>query len=295
MEDHTLNPGFTDFRRVPMDNPSQPPLYRIRPEALGCSAYEASFGIRFMQESEVDRDRSYDFKTRVVPSSFPLGFPVGLEGARVAVVGNGEVDGHGAEIDAHDEVIRISQMAKWLNSPADAGERITMWSGQLAFVASDGIVDEKFRRVVEEGVRLWALSPFHVTCDAFNFLRSRQVPPEVTILPSASCLFDLYGRYMGAEDIELLFSIAPVNRHLRSLVRHELLFTGTRLVLALEAAGVRSVSLYGFDLFTRAQRSPWFGHEPGIDLRVLLGVQRRFADAGREFRWCPRPPDLQPK
>lgn len=258
----------------------------------GREAYERSLGITFLDESEVEPGRAYDFRTRVIPSCVRFGIPPRLSGARVAVVGNGVVEGFGAEIDGHDEVIRISQMGRWRQSPGDDGVRITMWAGQLAFVAVDGTVDRTFGEVVARGTALWALSPFHITCDAFNFLRCRPVAPDLTILPSASFLRDSLGRHMGASEVDFLFEIVPPVQHVSGMIRHELLFTGTRLVLALELAGVRALSLYGFDLFTHSPRRPWIGHNPAVDLRVLTGVQRRFAETDREFSWRPAPPQL---
>ena len=259
------------------------------PETLGRSAYEKSFDIRFLAEHEIDHGRTYDFTTRVVPASWHYGLRDDLKGKSVAVVGNGVVRDCGIEIDAHDEVVRISSMRNWSRQSQHDGARLSLWSGQLAFVVSGASVDERFREVVACGTPLWTLSPFHITCDAYSFLGKMERQPETLVLPSAACLFDVFHQYMTAEDMETIFSIAPARRQLTGMTRYELLLTGTRLVLALEACGVGRLSLYGFDLFSASPDPLWFGHDLAIDREVLLGVRRRFQEAGRLFYWHNEP------
>jgi len=259
------------------------------PESLGRSSYEKSFNVTFLEEHEIDCGRTYDFKTRVIPVSWSYGFPVGLKGKSVAVVGNGVVRDCGVEIDAHDEVVRISTMRNWSRHSEHDGARLTMWAGHLGFVVTGAVVNERFREVATCGTPLWTLSPFHVTCDAYSFLRKMERQPETLVLPSWACLFDVFHQYMTAEDMETIFSIAPARRQLTGMTRHELLLTGTRLALALEACGVGRLSLYGFDLFSASSDPVWFGHDLAIDRKVLLGVRRRFEAAGRLFHWHNEP------
>jgi hypothetical protein len=94
---------------------------------------------------------------------------------------------------------------------------------------------------------------------------------------------------MTAQDIETIFSIAPARRQLTGMTRYELLLTGTRLALALEACGVGRLSLYGFDLFSASSDPLWFGHDLAIDRQVLFGVRRRFEETGRLFHWHNEP------
>lgn len=253
------------------------------------SAFETAFGITFLEESEIDPCRTYDFRTRVVPAAWRYGLRDDLSGKSVAVVGNGTVRGCGKEIDSHDEVIRISSMRRWSGDACEDGARITMWAGQLAFVVSGVSIDEKFSAIVARGTKLWALSPFHITCDAYTFLEHWHARPDLLVLPSASCLRDVFREYMSSEDVETLFEIAPACRHVVGMTRYELLLTGTRLVLGLEASGVGRLSLYGFDLFTSTSDPLWFGHDVDVDRRVLLGVKRRFGAAGRGFCWHNEP------
>jgi len=260
-----------------------------KPEMLGRSSYEKSFNITFLPEHEIDGGRTYDFTTRVVPVSWQYGLRDELKDKSVAVMGNGVVRDCGIEIDAHDEVVRISSMRNWSRQPAHDGARVTLWSGQLAFVVSGAAVDERFREVATCGTPLWTLSPFHITCDAYSFLRKMERQPETLVLPSGACLFDMFHRYMTAEDMETIFSIAPARRQLTGMTRYELLLTGTRLALALEACGVGRLSLYGFDLFSASSDPLWFGHDLAIDRQVLLGVRRRFEETGRLFHWHNEP------
>lgn len=255
----------------------------------GRVAYESAMGVEFVPEAKVQASTAYGFKTRVIPSAYPVGVPAQLRGARVAVVGNGPVETAGGDIDSHDEVIRISAMRRWSGDPKVDGCRTTLWAGQLAFVAADGVVERKFRRLVEDGVPLWALSRYHVTCDAYNFLRNRPTPPNVTVLPAAESMLRTFSAYMTPEDVGLLSGLAPARFQLPGFSRYELLLTGTRLVLALEAAGVHGVSLFGFDLFTSQARRPWQGHDIPFDREVLRRVRTRFQASGRAFRWIPEP------
>ncbi len=258
------------------------------PMAIGRSAFERSFNITFVEEEDVAPSPNYDFRTRVIPKSLPYGFPERLRWKAVAVVGNGEVTSCGAAIDCHDEIIRISGTRNWRKSKQHDGLRTTLWAGYLAFVVDQQGANETFAELVEQGVPLWNLSPFHVTCDAFLWLRNRSVPPQLTILPSAAVLFDVFHQYMSASDMEVLFSIPLPRRQLTGLSRYERLLTGTRLVLALEACGVGAISLYGFDLFKGAEDSVWFGHDLDVDLQVLQAVQQRFAAQGKPFYWAGR-------
>jgi hypothetical protein len=260
-----------------------------RSEELGRSSYEKSFQITFLEESAVDAGRTYGFTTRVIPNSWRYGLCEGLAGKSVAVVGNGIVRHCGAAIDAHDEVVRISSMRHWAVSSEDDGVRLSVWAGQLAFVVHGADVDERFEDVVARGTRLWALSPFHITCDAYTFLRLRRRCGDVMVLPSAAMLFDVFHAYMNAADLAELFTIAPARRHLSGMTQYELLLTGTRLVLALEACGVASLSLYGFDLFSATAEQVWFGHDLAVDHKVLAGVRRRFQESGRSFYWHDEP------
>jgi len=263
--------------------------YRPSPEMLGRSSYEKSFAITFLDESRIDLCATYDFKTRVIPHSWRYGLCEGMYGKSVAVVGNGIVRQCGADIDAHDEVVRMSSMANWTRCPEDDGARLTLWAGQLALVVSGTTVNDRFREVVASGTGLWALSPFHITCDAYAFLRKMNRQLETLVLPSAPWLFDVFHQYMTAEDMETLFTMAPARRQLTGMTRYELLLSGTRLILALEACGVERISLYGFDLFVNTPSAIWFGHDVAVDYRVILGVRRRFQEAGRLFYWHSEP------
>ena len=260
---------------------------RLNPRLMeiGRSAYEKSFNIRFVEEGAVGDFPGHDFRTRVIPHALPLGFPAQLAGKSVAVVGNGHIIGQGGAIDSHDAVIRISTMRNWQKSAEEDGLRTTLWAGQLAFVFGPNGVNPDFAQLVDRDVPLWALSPFHVTCDAYEWLRRRPSPAMVTVLPPPAVLFDVFHDYMSAVDMELLFSMPPARRQLTGLSRYECLLTGTRLVLALEACDVAAISLYGFDLFTRSEEPVWFGHDLDVDRQVLQSVQQRFAMRGRGFRW----------
>jgi hypothetical protein len=256
-----------------------------RPMTIGRSAYERSFDISYIEEEDIVPSLDYNFRTRVIPKSLPYGLPAGLCGKSVAVVGNGVVTGSGSTIDSHDEVIRISGMRSWRKSKQDDGVRTTLWSGHLAFVIDQQGANPTFAELVEQGVPLWTLSPFHITCDAFLWLRNRPVAPQVLVLPAAAVLFDVYHQHMSAIDMEVLFSIPPPRRQLTGLSRYECLLTGTRLVLALEACGVSAISLYGFDLFANDEESVWFGHDLKVDLQVLQMVRQRLTAHGKAFHW----------
>lgn len=272
-----------------MNAPSGGACSTQRPEMLGRSSYEKSFNVTFLAEHDIDPCRTYDFTTRVVPVSWQYGLRGDLKGKSVAVVGNGVVRDCGSEIDAHDHVVRISSMRRWSRQPEHDGSRLTLWAGQLAFVVSGSSVDERFREVATRGTSLWALSPFHITCDAYSFLRQMERQPETLVLPSGACLFDTFHQYMTADDINTIFTIAPARRQLTGMTHYELLLTGTRLILALEACGVGRLSLYGFDLFSASADPVWFGHDVAVDRRVLLGVRRRSEETGRRFHWHNEP------
>ncbi|ACA15384.1 hypothetical protein M446_0830 [Methylobacterium sp. 4-46] len=139
------------------------------PIEIGKSAYERSFGVKFFEEHEISEDGIYDYNTRVLPSNLSCGLRTDLEGQRIAVVGNGRVDASGAEIDAHDQVIRITGMRHWRRDPDGDGVRTTLWAGLPAHVVARdeaGAVHANgaFASLVRDGVAFWAVSPFHVTC-----------------------------------------------------------------------------------------------------------------------------------
>jgi hypothetical protein len=256
-----------------------------RPETIGISAYRKSFNIKFLEETDVVENGEYDFLSRVIPKSFKYGLRTDLKDRSVAVVGNGPIAGFGNEIDSHDEVIRMSTMRNWKKDAKEDGIRTTIWSGHLAFVIENNSINERFRSLVDEKTDIWALSPFHITCISYLWIKN-YARKKILVLPPAAVLNDIFHDYMSPEDISTLFNIPTSEHNFTGLTFYELLLTGTRLILALEASGVRHLSLYGFDLFQTSPEQVWFGHDTDVDRAVLRRVAERFRASGKAFHWC---------
>ena len=256
-----------------------------RIETLGRSAYERSFGINFLEEGEIDAAAVYGLLSRVIPASTRYGLPDRLRGRSVAIVGNSVITGVGAEIDSHDEVIRMTTMRNWARVAEHDGERVTLWAGMLARVLKGSQPIPPFERLVGDRVPLWCLSPFHITCDAYNYLRACGALEELLVLPPAACLFDDFHKCMGAEQVAMLYGMPPGTLDLSGFNWYERILTGTRLALLMELCGVSHVSLYGFDLFSSESGRLWSGHDVSVDRQLLAGLGRRLAQSGRGFRW----------
>jgi len=262
---------------------------------IGQSSYEKSFGIKFVDEEIISRMSHNElsifdvemFKLRVIPRSLRYGFPSNLSELSVAVVGNGIVSGYGAQIDRHDHVIRISGMRNWQRNSENDGTRITLWAGHPAFVISDDKLSDPFEYIINDDTPLWALSPFHITCSSYILLRDRGLLEKLLVLPAPATLFDRFHNFLNPEEISDLYSIPHGRRQLTGLSNFELLLTGTRLILALEACRVKEISIFGFDLFNKSTDPIWFGHNIEIDRKIITGIHRRYSQSGRNFFWEP--------
>lgn len=256
-----------------------------RIETLGRSAYERAFGIKFIDEGQIDPAGAYGFLDRVIPSSCRYGLPDRLHGKSVAIVANSVVSGFGAEIDSHDEVIRMTSMRNWRRAAGDDGERATMWAGMASQLVKGTDPIPHIQRLIDEGAGIWCLSPFHITCGAYNFLRVKGVLERMLVLPPAAYLYELFARFMTAQELAVLYGMPQDSEELVGLSCYERLLTGTRLALLVEACGAGHLSLFGFDLFTTESERLWRGHDLAVDRQVLEGVGRRLRDSGRGFRW----------
>jgi hypothetical protein len=260
--------------------------------AIGVGAYERSFGLRFIHESDVASVTvGLDPKVRVIPSNKRIGYPPELRfrGRSVAIVGNSTVVDCGPMIDSHDVVIRMTTMRNWKKSKQDDGEKITIWAGQPVFVFQGTAEHPEplpvFREVVKNGVDLWANSPFHVSLEAFAWFTAQGGWDRLHFAPPPFALYDAMCLTHSAQDLRLIFSPAPEKRFLVGLVAYELLLTGTRVALLLDMLGVSRISLFGFDLFTSAPGQLWFGHSVDVDWQVLQIIKRRSRSDGRDFYW----------
>jgi len=263
---------------------------RLQTRRIGAASFRRSFGLEFLLEEDLPPVPQLVPGMRVIPADSRYGLRFDLAGKRVAVVGNGAVKGRGGVIDGHDEVIRLSSMRHWRHSPLDDGERITLWAGQPEFVVA---LDEtgrpaarpSFAAIVAQGVPLWGMSPFHVSLPSYCWLKERGALARLMIAPPPAAICDMMCEWMEAETLAEIFSLVPKRGKLVGQTYFDVLFTGTRLVLLLELCGVTEISLFGCDLFLRSVEPVWWGHDPALDRRVLLGCQQRLRRRGGDLRW----------
>lgn len=253
-------------------------------------AFERAFQVTFLEEEAMAGHAGLNFRTRVIPRNVSYGLPTDLAGQSVAVVGNGIIRSGGAEIDAHDQVIRISAMPNRTRDAATDGSRTTLWAGHPVFVINRDRLGQRtanlaFETLARDGVPLWAISPFHITCDSYLWLEEEERLSSLLISPSPNALSERLRYFLPSEEMSEIFSLAVDRGHLGELTNFELLTTGTRIIVLLEACNVKAISLYGFDLFKTSPDSVWFGHDLSLDLRVINNVQNRFIKAGKIFNW----------
>jgi hypothetical protein len=257
---------------------------------IGVAGYEKSFGLQFADEADLGPSTHLDERSRIIVLDKRYGLRGDLAGKRVALVGNGSVENCGRLIDDHDEVIRISAMGSWRRSVIHDGERVTIWAGHPWLVVHRNSLGEPepislFAELVAAGVQLWALSPFHISFDAYKWMSTEGLLDRLVVAPPPAVIYDIACTYLDAEEISQLFSIPPNRKHLVGIPHFDLLLTGTRLALLLELSGVKHLSLYGFGLFDMSTQNVWFGHDLQTDLRVLVNMKRRIVDGGGRFYW----------
>jgi len=262
---------------------------RLQSRLLGVHAYEA-LNVRYVDLADPGAVPLEWSDARVILPEEYYDFPFDLAGQRVAIVGNGVVEGCGRDIDGHDVVIRITSLRHWRRDPVDDGERLSLWAGQPWRVVEWGAAGEinaldGFARAARAGLRLWALSPFHISFVAYRWMRDQGVLPNLIVAPTPVVIYDMACHFMSATDLSLLFSLPPDRAGLVGLFAYDLLFTGTRLGLLLEIAGVSHMSFYGCDLFRDTRRQLWPGHDVRTDFRVLRGLKARLTARGGAFYW----------
>lgn len=281
---------------APAPHSLQGPLLRAqRASWIGASTYERAPGLTLLDEDALSAQADAPhgaggFLARVVPRDERLGLRFDLAGKSVAIVGNGLVRHCGPQIDAHDEVLRLNGLRNWHQDPQHDGARATTWTGHPIFAVSRDAsgalqASPQFERLVDAGAGLWALSPLHISVDAFRWLESRRALDRLLVAPSFAVIQDLLSRSLDADILATLFSIAHVREDIVGRPVFEHLLTGTRLLLLLELSGVRRISIYGCNLFVNSRESVWFGHDLPMDLRVMLGVKRRLLQNGGSFHW----------
>lgn len=260
----------------------------IDPTHIGCEAYKRSYGIKFIHEATA-LAQPYERNIRVLPNRERWSLRMDLKGASVAVVGNGKVQDAGQLIDAYDVVIRISTMRSWGRKLHDDGERLDIWAGHPAFVVDwEGdhpVAQEKFADAIAAGADLWCLSPFHVSLESFIFMNDAGVWSNLAVLPPPYALYEDMSSCLPGADLKQLFSIAEQNDYLVGFPVFDLLLTGTRLLVLLEHIGVRSLGVFGMNLFSSEPEALWFGHDMRVDFDVIGRVKSRFLLDGRKFYW----------
>lgn len=254
---------------------------------LGLASYQRSFNLQFIRESDVLEQR--DSRIRVLVSNHRYGMRWDLAGKSVAVVGNGLVRNCGSLIDECDEVIRISTMRNWLRAPEHDGTRTTIWAGHPWLVVSrmeNGEIraNPSFARLAEEGTQLWATSPFHISLDSYKWLKNNGQLDRLLVAPSSAEIYEIACSLLESSIIEILFSISK-KEGLIGFSRFELLLTGTRILMMLYMCGVKSIHVFGSNLFNFSRKDVWFGHDLNFDYRILMYLKRRIEERGGKFYW----------
>lgn len=262
---------------------------RLQSRLLGIPAYEA-LNVKYVDLADSGAAQLQWSDARVILPDEYYDFPFDLAGQRVAIVGNGVVTGCGRDIDGHDVVIRITSLRHWRRDAVDDGERLSLWAGQPWRVVEWGPageihVQEGFARAARDGLRLWALSPFHISFVAYRWMRDQGVLRNLIVAPTPVVIYDMACQFMSADDLSVLFSLPPDRGGLAGLFAYDMLFTGTRLGLLLELAGVSRISVYGCDLFSGMRQQLWEGHDVHTDFRVLRSLKERLTARGGAFYW----------
>jgi hypothetical protein len=257
---------------------------------IGLASYERSFGLRFVDESSCLADADYDSRVRMLVSDHRYEMRWDFAGKKVAVVGNGTVLGCGPLIDSCDEVIRISTMRNWQKSPLHDGARVTTWSGHPWLVVrrnnkGDLEANGRFAELLESGTKLWAASPFHISVDAYRWLKNQGFLDRLFVAPSPAIIYEIACSRLGADDLQKVFSISGQIKNIIGLSRFDLLLTGTRIILLAELCGAEDIALFGSNLFNFSREGVWFGHDLEFDYDVLMGVKRRILAKGGNFYW----------
>ncbi|WP_265519153.1 hypothetical protein [Nitratireductor luteus] len=257
---------------------------------VGLASYQRSFGLRFVEEAPSLAEADYDSRVRVLMSDHRYGMRWDLSGKKVAVVGNGPVLNCGRLIDSCDEVIRISTMRNWQKSPVHDGTRVTTWSGHPWLVVhrnnrGELEANDRFAELLENGARLWASSPFHISLDAYWWLSHRGLLDRLLVVPPPANIYEIACSHMEAEDLRKLFSISAQINNIVGLPHFDLLLTGTRMIFLIELCGAKDIAIFGTNLFNFSPDGVWFGHDLQFDYEVLMAVKQRILAKGGTFYW----------
>lgn len=258
---------------------------------IGSSTYEHFSGVTFFEEKAVASLPEEDCENvRIVPRDERLGLRLDLADKKVAIVGNGSVSNCGKAIDRHDEVVRINSMCNWRQDPIHDGRRITLWTGNPVFVverdkSGNRHVPPLFSQIVEAGIGLWALSPLHISVDAYRWLDDQNALDRLLVAPPSAVIQDISSRILDGKSVSTLFSIARGRDEIVGRTVYDSLLAETRLLILLELCGVKHMSLYGVDLFVNSKDQPCSGHNLPMDMRVILELKRRLFAKGGFFHW----------
>lgn len=256
----------------------------------GRTAYERSFKITFYAETDPGMQHATGHLSRVLVSPHRLGLPHHLfQNKGVALIGNGHIRNAGPLIEAHDVVVRLKSMRNWKHSETEDGRRIDLWAGLPSHAIHEDHLgqtrlDPVVATIIDSGIPIWAVTPFHITCSAFRVLSNLNILDRLIVSPSCHSLFDDFCRIADGEDVSDLYSVVR-GGGLIGLSQFELLLTGTRVALLAELSGAKSIGLFGLDFFTTEPRTRWSGHDFSADLRILLSLRRRMLAAGKAFYW----------
>jgi hypothetical protein len=218
--------------------------------------------------------------------------PPFLRGRRVALIANTPIVGHGATIDAFDEVVRINRMEYWRQSAADDGIRLTIWAGvPLTRVISGGpatayspIGHTNFPRHASALKTIWSATPFHLSVAFYRFLLRQGLLDRLFVSGSSAFLHDYLAQQLPPAMLRALFSLKRLYQESGGPVaarqpEFELLLTGVRLILFCMLAGAREIGLFGFNFYEGAEKQPWGAHDLAFEkdlLSALTEIAPRF-------------------
>lgn len=262
----------------------------FRSAPIGLASYQKSFGLHFVDESAAHASADHDARVRVLVSGHRYGMRWDLAGKKVALVGNAPIENCGSLIDRCDEVIRVSTMRNWRQSQAHDGLRVTTWAGHPWLMVSrtasgDLEANARFAVLLEQGVKLWAASPFHISFDSYRWLSRHGYLDRLVVAPSPADVFEIACSRLEAEDLQQMFSLPGPIKNIVGLNHFDLLLTGTRLAVLLELCGVNNLNIFGTNLFNFSRDGVWIGHDLKMDYKVLMGVKRRISSKGGNFYW----------
>lgn len=248
---------------------------------LGIEIYRRNFGSRYVSAFARDKGPTDSI---LFPDSFYSSFRMPIEGKTVAIVGNGRVTGNGANIDAHDAVIRLNYPYNWAQDAAEDGLRFTHWVGlgkpEVFNPSEFHNPHESFHPVdlsdkLAKAESLHCISHQHVQAQFWHDIQNLDLRHKLHVHWAAPVVFNEIERTRYGEDesfLSLITSRAYLENGYGGWYTWDILFTGVRALLLAAISNPKKISIFGMNFFADGDRKPWDMHKHDLNIEAYRKI-----------------------